>query len=518
MLTKILHNHRIVLAAVPLFVVFAALWASATQGPYYVGENSDPEYVYALNALNIIALRAPIHIDHPGTPLQVLLAGAFVVRHAASCLTGDCRPVIEEVVRDPERYLNFGRLILLGLLVGTLLYAGRRVYSVSGSLAAAVAFQGTIFLFPVTLTSLARVTPEPLLMICSILLMLPFFELARARANNAAVDPRDASRWAIIAGIAFAAGVTSKITFFPLVVMAFLLPTWRARLRFAAAAAVAGFFFLFPIIGRLPLFGVWLKALLTHKGMYGGGEPGVPGGAELASAAGRMLTVELFLPVSVLFLLVFSFLIPNIRKPLLLAVLCCLVQFAIVVKHPGARYLLPCFAAVALGIALVIAQGGRMARIAVVGLVAVSCIPTWRVVSKWAERRHTINASAAQIQKTIASTGNCQVIGFYLASDSVSNLLFGDEYTQGLHAPLLRSIYPNAIRYQFGGTFLSWGGVDRMLWLLDQLRNGRCILLRGSIMVEAAWPVASGIERTLLVGAAGERLFLLSLPGIPIQR
>ena len=194
-----------------------------------------------------------------------------------------------------------------------------------------VALQGVIFLFPVTLTSLARVTPEPLLMVCSLLFMLPFFELACARLGKGEVDPVDTGQWAIVAGIAFAAGVTAKITFIPLVVMAFLFPTWRARLRFAAAAAVAAFVFILPIIGRLSVFGEWLKALVTHRGMYGGGESGAPTAADLLEGARKMLVMEAFLPVWIVSLLVFAILVPKMRKPLLLTILCCLVQFAIVV-------------------------------------------------------------------------------------------------------------------------------------------------------------------------------------------
>ncbi|MFN0106116.1 MAG: hypothetical protein ACKV2U_29005 [Bryobacteraceae bacterium] len=518
MLTRIPHSHRAVLAAVPLFVVFAALWVSSTQGPSYVGENSDPDYVYALNALNIIALRSPIHIDHPGTPLQTLLAGVFVVRHAASCLTGDCRSVIQDVLHDPELYLNFAKLFLLGMLAGALLYVGRRAHAASGSLAAAVALQGVIFLFPVTITSLARVTPEPLLMVCSLLYILPFFELACVRAGNGEVAPQDAKRWAIVAGVAFAAGVTSKITFFPLVAMVLLFPTWRDRFRFAAAAAVAGVIFILPIAGRLALFGEWLKALLTHKGMYGGGAVGMPGWQELAASAKNVLASESFLPVWIASLFVFAIFIPRIRKPLLVAALCSLLQFAIVLKHPGARYLLPSFAAVAFGVALVLVQGGRTVRIAAAALVVLSLYPNWRIVSQWAEKRRLLNTSVSEIQRTIASAGSCQVIGFYWSSDVVSNLLFGDEYTQGLHAPLLQSLYPNATRYQsFGGRFHGWAGVDRTSWLLDQLRAGRCIFLQGSAMVESAWPVATGVERTGLLATGDEKLFLLSLPGIPIQ-
>lgn len=292
-----------------------ALWAAATQGPFYVGENSDPEYVYALNALNIIALRSPVHVDHPGTPLQTLLAGAFVLRHAVSCITGDCRSVIEEVVSDPERYLNFGRLILLGILAGTLFHAGRRAYAISGFLSAAVALQGVLFLFPAVVMSLARVTPEPMLMICSILFVLPFFELAFTKASKGEIDPADANRWAIVAGIAFAAGVASKITFLPLGALVFLFPSWRNWLRLSGAVAVAGFVLLLPISSRLQYFGTWVTSLLTHKGMYGGGEAGMPGGAQLLVSAKSLLVQETFLPVWVLALLIFSIQLRKIRTP-----------------------------------------------------------------------------------------------------------------------------------------------------------------------------------------------------------
>jgi len=519
MIPEILRNHRVVLAAVPLFAVIVSLWAAATQGPYYVGENSDPEYVYALNALNIVALRSPIHIDHPGTPLQMLLAGAFVVRHAVSCLTGECRSVIEEVVRNPELYLNFARLVLLAMLAGTILYAGRRVYALSGSMVAAVALQGVIFLFPVTLTSLARVTPEPLLLICSILFILPLFEVAYAESTSDSADGASTDRLALIAGIAFAAGVTSKVTFFPLCLMALVLPTWRHRLRFAAAAGVASFVFILPIMGRLPFFVEWLTTLATHRGTYGGGEAGLPTGQEWIAAVKSMLSMETYFPVWIVALFVFGFLLRKIRIPLWIAGICCLAQFVVVLKHPGARYLIPCFAAAAFGIALVLIHGGRIARIAVAGIVAASLFPSAINVSKWAEKRRYYNTSVAQIQRAIATAGNCRVIGFYVSSDVVSNLLFGDEYTQGLHAPLLQSLYPDATRYHaFGGLFHSWAGVNQLPWLMDQLRAGKCILLQGSVMVESAWPTSTGIERTELLKSAGEHLFLLSLPGIPIQR
>jgi hypothetical protein len=503
---------------IPLLVVVIALWVSATQGPYYVGENSDPDYVYALNALNILTLQSPVHVDHPGTPLQTLLAGAFLLRHTASCLAGECPSIAEDVLLNPERFLNFGSLILIALLAFTVHFAGRRVYALTNSLPAAAALQVGIFLFPAAVTSLARVTPEPLLIICSLLYVLPFLELACHRAGSGEISP-DAGRLAALAGVAFAAGITTKVTFLPLLALALLLPTWRTRLRFAFAAALGTAIFLLPILPRLGYFFLWIRNLLTHRGHYGGGEAGAPTAAGLLEGGRAVLVAEPFLPLAFLALLVFAALIKRVRLPLLLSALAALAQFLIVAKHPGARYLIPCFVTVAFGFALVLAFGNRFARAAVAVLVLLSCFPASSSLSRWAANRRYFVTSAAQIRQASAAAGSCQTIGFYLSSDKVSGLLFGDEYTGGLHAPLLRSLYPNATRYfTFGGLFQGFGGTDQLPWLLDQLRAGRCFLLQGSVMVEAAWPAAKGIERTEIVNTASEKLFLLSLPGVPVQR
>ncbi|MDH3554369.1 MAG: hypothetical protein OES18_00795, partial [Deltaproteobacteria bacterium] len=71
--------HKFLFLLVIPGVVFAlSLVFADINGPYYLGQNSDPEYVYLFNALNIAKFEAPRHTDHPGTTLQVL--GATVIR------------------------------------------------------------------------------------------------------------------------------------------------------------------------------------------------------------------------------------------------------------------------------------------------------------------------------------------------------------------------------------------------------------------------------------------------------
>ena len=97
------------------------------KGPYYLGENSDPEYVYLFNALNIAQFEAPRHTDHPGTTMQLL--GATVIRGSYYFAGGD--NLVEDVLSRPEHYLRLMNIVLILLYSVTLLAVGLKGYRVS---------------------------------------------------------------------------------------------------------------------------------------------------------------------------------------------------------------------------------------------------------------------------------------------------------------------------------------------------------------------------------------------------
>ena len=59
-----------------LFIVLFVYLISA-RGSFYFGNYSDPDYVYLFNSLRVSELKSPVHIDHPGTTLQVI-GGIFI--------------------------------------------------------------------------------------------------------------------------------------------------------------------------------------------------------------------------------------------------------------------------------------------------------------------------------------------------------------------------------------------------------------------------------------------------------
>ena len=99
----------VALAIIPFLYAAAGLALKASRGPYWLGTNTDPEYAYLFNALLIASGRAPFHVDHPGTPVQMI--GAVVLR-ALSAVSG--RGVLaDDVITRPEAYLAAMHLALV---------------------------------------------------------------------------------------------------------------------------------------------------------------------------------------------------------------------------------------------------------------------------------------------------------------------------------------------------------------------------------------------------------------------
>ena len=57
---------------IPAIVLVYSFLLKAAAGPYWLSMNFDPSYQYLLNGLYMVKGIPPGHIDHPGTPLQLL--------------------------------------------------------------------------------------------------------------------------------------------------------------------------------------------------------------------------------------------------------------------------------------------------------------------------------------------------------------------------------------------------------------------------------------------------------------
>jgi len=258
------------LLIIPLTVILLTFWIKAAQGPLWLATNHDPSYHYLLNSLMIAELKAPYHVDNPGTPLQVLGAAVIWVTH----LLRGSSSVRLDVLQNPELYLSAIHGTVTCLYGAILFLVGLITFRTTKNVAIALAMQSPPLLAHKTLYLGAHVTPEPLLMavgtlFCAAVLTYLWKPLDRN-------EKRRHFAFAIALGVLIGLGMAAKLTFAPLALMPLVvLPNWRSRLLYVLAAPITFFLVTLPALPNFARFASWYMKWATHMGAYGGGATGL---------------------------------------------------------------------------------------------------------------------------------------------------------------------------------------------------------------------------------------------------
>ena len=450
-------THKFLLLLVIPGIVFSlSLVFGEIKGPYYLGENSDPEYVYLFNALNIAQFEAPRHTDHPGTTLQLL--GATVIRGSYYFAGGD--NLVEDVLSRPEHYLRLMNIVLILLYSVTLLAVGLKGYRVSGRLIVALMLQTSPFLFLTIFDSLTRVHPETLLLSVCNLAIIILLDHVYPDSEKKSISK------ALWLGLAAGIGIVTKITFAPVFLLCiFFLSTWRSRLLFLFSAALSGFMFLLPAIGSLKRMGLWIIALLTHKGYYGAGESGF---VDLSLAAGFLKECVRDEPIFVVVFLLLTIITiystirknkihSHTQKQLIGFCLFNWTMILMVAKHPRIHYLIPLLGLIILNVVIVINRfqvlniiGIRKAAQAgaIVVVLSLSCLQVGSLVKMAKEKKElaSLQLAAAHFADLLKEK-NLYVISSYRSSNLMFALYLGNGFAGNLYGNKLAEMYPNSIFY-----------------------------------------------------------------------
>jgi hypothetical protein len=490
---------------VPLLLVALAAALVGSQGSYE-SRNLDPEYIYLLNALNLLAFHAPFHTDHPGTTLHVLGAACLFVRWLGEAAAGGTASVQRSVLGDPEGYLRTLNLLLVMLVALAVYAAGRAAGRVANALPVGIALQLGAFSFATPLRSLSRVSPEPLLFALVFAFFVPLLPLIFASEN-------EPSRGAAASGMIFGLGMVSKMTFLPLAAAAFFFRTWRARARFAFAAALTMAVTTLPIWSQLPYVARWMLRLLTHSGAYGEGRVGAPGGEELRANLGQVLAAEPLLLAWPLFDLAALAVLRFARRDapdassrataraLGLGALVIVGQAIATLKlYVGSRYLLPALAATALPnaalyrfLSLRRLRDGARRGLAIGGgvLFAASLFVAARGLVETVESDRVHRAEVRRLAEARRKLGDCLTVGYYQSTAGDYALHFGHSFTRPVHAAALESLHPGSLSFErFGSNrFVGFGRGRRDGAVAERLRQGGCVLLQGSILSPGEKPI-----------------------------
>jgi hypothetical protein len=402
----------------PLVVGLAALHVRDARGPFWLGANQDPTYVYLLDALRVAVGAPVVHVNHPGTPVQVL--GAAVLRTMAPTSA----EAVATVVAEPERPLAVMGTVLLVLTFTALLACGWAAWKATGRFLACVIVQAVPFLSGPAVKHMTDLRPEALLLVLAATFLLVVFRgLGRATGVSAAA-------LGVVCGLA----VATKVTALPLVLAGLvLLP--GGRLRFLGATGLAAVAGVAPVLPQLRHTVRFLAQALSGPGAYGSGLLEGTYGATLR-ALGPQLAIVLAAVLGTLAIARRPAADARgalMRRALLAFGLAQAASLVLVLLQPqgGSRYLLPTLALFGGNIVLALETiewrgiAGRPVRVALalaslagVGVASVVGLGNRLARAAADQRGAAAAASAAEVR-------GCRVVRYHAASAPEAALLLG---------------------------------------------------------------------------------------------
>jgi hypothetical protein len=252
---------------IPIAFLVVALQVTKASGPQWLGSNFENPYMYLFNSLLVANGKPAYQYQHPGATTE--LFGALCLKLSGR---GSGERLVKAVIDNPERTIkNLHRPLLVlctaALWIFPLLAALRTRSATTGLLLQApLLFFSTIYRYSIWYSSdlLLLVPSIATTSICVILL---------CEREEGAVHLMTCA----FAGMSCGLGVATKLTFFPLILVA-IFCCWGAKrlLSFAAGFCLAATLALIPIYSELQMAIDWVVALATHSGYYGGGDVGFP--------------------------------------------------------------------------------------------------------------------------------------------------------------------------------------------------------------------------------------------------
>lgn len=443
-------DRKLLILVLPALVLVASCFLMAEHGPFYVGFNEDPDYVYLFNSLLLVNFQPPAHIDHPGTTVQELGATVIFFRHLMREGGTGSAAITTSVLKNPEAYLSAIQNVIIGFVAGSFALSGWVMAKREGA-GFAVLFQTLCIGIASVVRSFVRVSPEPFLFAAA-LLAVTVVHLELSGCGRAIP---------VTLGFVLGFGVATKITFVPLCLLIFILRTPARRLIAGLCFCVSCFLFTLPLMPKYALFLDWLAKLAVHKDRYGGGDVGVPPVSRIADSAAQMIGLEPLIVLLFLELLVLvSFILVRRKartepedRAFVVGTALLAVQIALTLKHPGVHYLLPA-AIVASWLHAMLLQrlrvragvtGGR-ARAAVAVSVVLSLASLALGLSWWVPLMRDARRGAQDLAAAVARQ-NCGVVGCYGASLPMYAMSFGNGLSRSVFAGKLMELYPGQVFY-----------------------------------------------------------------------
>jgi len=377
--------------AAPFFTL--ALFLFTSRAPLHVLEFPDPDFGYLFSSLTITLGQAPWHVDHPGTPLQLLGALVMLVRFF---FAGIEQSLTKDFFLHPVAYHQAVMCTEVAFFLVAQWHCGRRLRRLNVPVSLCLFAQFSPLLIWDGLVYLDHVSPETLLSAAGLSLM-PLLAESSIRDENHGQTQR-----AIAVGICLALMASLKANSIPLLLCIFLLRNKRDR--GIALGAFVGFYLCVTSViwEHFPRMFSWYLRLLSHRGLYGQGSQGYSAApiAVLTSDPDLLLrTAPLLVSAWYLFFARFLQKKDVALQPRWPLVMAGSIILLLTIKHPASRYFLPLCLVVALGAVQICRQGKRYRM----GLLTVALLAIVYAFPKRLQAQMEFRLRAAQGNAELAS-------------------------------------------------------------------------------------------------------------------
>lgn len=526
----------IALCGLPIIIFITGIILSIPMYPIYInsgfGFGPDAAYVYLFAALDILQGHSPVFTDHPGTPLQILMAAIMPVTWCLNYVIGlTDAGLIDSVLRNPELYLRNTSYFLLLLTSLASLYLGSQFYRASHNLVLSIATQTAPLAFPLVSPMMVYPTAESLLQILSIVLLgvlTPFFLKTRFSFELTA------HQRAAYAGILCGVGLATKLSFLPILTLLLILTRTRLVLIAISSCVVAWFVGVLPIWQRLPTMLGWFRNILTHSGLHGHGSASVFDLSLLIQnikILNGMFTLFYFVVFSIatycIFCLIrcYRFRTDLTRQELystLVILLVLTAQTIAVAKHPGPSYMVAALPVAIFGAAYLLSSptfrlGSSRTfllmplQFALIGLLfGFALFNGKQAFSTVNHLREQAAQSFNKVKAAISRFDNPIVIGTFNCNFQDCATWFGIALARGLDTRMDR-VSPNFYYYDiFSGRLRLPGQTEvskeesRQI-LEGFLRSGRSVLL-----ISLPYPHIDVFKRDLIQQTSGQNLYRIT--------
>jgi len=308
---------------------------------YFYQRITDPEYFHLLNGINVAIFNlATPYIDHPGTPLQVIVA---VSSWPVSLFIPGS--IVENAIDQPELFITAAIILMSIIISGVLFYAGKKVYSYTGNIFMTLLIQlipfGNIYAFSV----FGRLTPESF-MIAPILLTVVILIRYLYNETEEKISRKELLYLSLLGGF----GMAIKFSYLPfLLIPIFIIKRFPLLIKYGVYTILSTLIFAFPILFNFSKAFNWFGNMLIKSGQWGDGQEVFINWVDVPNNLRLIFNMNYFLPILTIIVLVLIIVtsvkslketqkLNRISSGVLLAIL---LSVFLITKHFAFRYYFP---------------------------------------------------------------------------------------------------------------------------------------------------------------------------------